>query len=167
MKVITQERLKQVISYDRETGLFVSLTSRGCVKAGCVLGRDNGQGYIKLSVDKREYFAHRLAYLYVHGFLPEFVDHINGVRSDNRICNLRPADKFINARNAARKPWSLSRFRGVNKNKKSWYASIRVNGERYLHLGHYANEVEAAYVYDMASLEHHGEHGRRNFLPLV
>lgn len=165
--MITQERLKQTISYSPETGIFVSLTSRGCVKSGDILGKPRSDGYVKIGVDKRDYFAHRLAFLYVHGYMPEFVDHVNGMRSDNRICNLRPADKYINARNAARKPWSLSKFRGVNKNGNAWYASIRVDGERYINLGRFNDQVEAAYVYDMASLQYHGDHGRRNFLPFA
>jgi hypothetical protein len=165
---ISQKRLHELVEYDPETGLFTATVSRGHVKAGTVLGGDNGDGYIKFSLDGNDYFAHRLAFLYVHGYLPDVVDHANGIRSDNRIANIRVADNSLNARNSSKKRYSLSRFKGASfdKRRKKWVAHIRAGGN-LIYLGRHNTDVEAAFAYDVASLEMHGEYGKRNFLPLV
>jgi len=165
---ISQKRLHELVEYDPETGVFTAKLSRGNVKTGSVLGSANGYGYIKFSLDGNKYFAHRLAFLYVHGYLPNVVDHANGLRSDNRIANIREANNSLNARNSSKKRYSKSRFKGAsfNKRSKKWVAQIR-SGGGLIYLGHHNTDVEAAFAYDMASIAMHGEYGKRNFLPLV
>ncbi len=92
------------------------------------------------------------------------VDHINGNGLDNRRANLRLASRGQNAQNAKIHRPTQSPYRGVifNKAAKKWCASINVNGKRK-HLGSFKTEIEAAVAYDKASLEFHGEFGRRNF----
>ena len=167
-QILNAERLRQVLSYDPSTGIFLNNTCRGCVVAGSIAGKARPDGYVGLAIDKRPYLAHRLAFLYVHGYFPVVVDHINGERSDNRIENLRAADYFINAQNSRKEKFgnSLSRFRGVSICGNKWTATIMAHG-KYCHLGRFKCEAHAAYAYDMASLELHGVSGRRNFLPLV
>ncbi len=96
----------------------------------------------------------------------EIVDHINGNSLDNRRQNLRLVNAKQNTWNSAGKRNTKSKFKGVSWSVKSWKVSIRVAG-KVIYVGKFKNEVEAAYRYDLASLKHHGEYGRRNFLPLV
>lgn len=119
----------------------------------------------------RTEFFHRL----LMGAAPDvIVDHINNDTRDNRRCNLRIVTPSQNSRNQKKRDGRLdkpcsSRFKGVHRaGARRWRSLIRIDGRRgQKHLGYFDTELEAAYAYDMASLEHHGEFGRRNFLPLV
>lgn len=97
----------------------------------------------------------------------EIVDHINGDTLDNRRCNLRMVTTRQNNLNSEKKPSKYgNRFRGIQKRSNGFSSQIRVNG-KILWLGIFGTDAEAAYRYDLASLLHHGEYGRRNFLPFV
>lgn len=101
---ILLDQVKSLLSYDEETGAFRWLRNRGrTARAGDIAGCVDERGYRRICISGRKYRAHRLVFLLKTGAMPEFVDHINGVRDDNRWCNLRPADATINARNAARR----------------------------------------------------------------
>ncbi|MBL4886392.1 MAG: HNH endonuclease [Planctomycetaceae bacterium] len=141
---LTQERLKQVLHYDPKTGIFKWKLTR----PGCVAGRSAGtitNGYRQIEIDYKLFRAGRLAWLYMTGEWPECViDHINGVRNDDRWQNLRSASYQENARN--RKPCrrNSSGKVGVHKSyKKGWWgAGIGVN-DRYVNLGHYKRKADA------------------------
>jgi len=83
--MLTQERLKELMSYCPDSGLFTRLIGRsGGGKAGDVTGSVNSHGYIVIYIDGRSYKAHRLAFLYMTGGIPSSdTDHTNGVKSDN------------------------------------------------------------------------------------
>ena len=89
--VLTAERLRELLNYDPLTGVFSwRVNGRGRSGVGTVAG---GSNHKRIAIDKKEYFVHRLAWLYVHGCWPtEDIDHINGDPSDNRIANLREAN---------------------------------------------------------------------------
>ncbi len=89
------------VEYDPGTGAFTWRTSTRGHKAGAVAGsRHKGTGYVSLSIAGRRYLAHRLAWYAVYGeWPPEGIDHINGVRHDNSIANLRPATRSQNQQN--------------------------------------------------------------------
>jgi len=94
--VLTQEKLKELLAYDSETGLFKWCVRVGKrIHVGSIAGHlDEISGYIRITVQGKIYQAHRLAWLYVHGYFPETdVGHINKVRHDNRIENLREASR--------------------------------------------------------------------------
>ena len=99
--MLTQERLKQLLNYDPETGIFTRIisVSSNALK-GDIAGWINGHGYRQLSIDYKKYDCHRLAFLYMLGKLPnEEVDHINHIRSDNRWINLREVTRHENKKN--------------------------------------------------------------------
>jgi hypothetical protein len=132
-------------------------------------GTSERRGYVELvSIQggkRKRYALHRVIMGAATG---QIVDHIDGDTTNNTRSNLRFVTRRQNARNAAKreKP-SASRFKGVTQTPfKGWRPRIW-NGEKNVSLGWTQNEVEAAYRYDLASLEVHGEYGRRNFLPLV
>lgn len=93
---ITQSRLKEVCTYDPETGIFEGIIDRGRkYKVGDPFGKPEKKGYLQVTIDGRTYHLQRLAWLYVYGVFPENqVDHRNNVPDDNRISNLREADRY-------------------------------------------------------------------------
>lgn len=135
---ISQERLIELLIYDPETGAFTWRTQfNNCVKKGSLAGTLCTSGYVLICLDGRRYKAHRLAWLYVYGRFPsKDIDHINRVRSDNRILNLREASDHQNGQNRSINKNNKSGFKGVcwHKATGKWQASIRVN-YKTIHLG--------------------------------
>lgn len=131
---MTPLELRRQLDYCPYTGVFTrakSVRGKGCRKgdvAGCV----NSRGYVSIKVFSKKYMAHRLAWLYTFGELPDQIDHINGVKSDNRICNLRNVSNEVNQRNKARCKRNTSGCTGVSYSKKDkgWHARISYNGKR-------------------------------------
>jgi hypothetical protein len=149
---LTAGRLRELLDYDPGTGVFRWRANRGRVRAGGVAGSLSVSGYLKARVDGRSHWAHRLAWLYVHGEWPRGgIDHINGDRSDNRIGNLRDVPQRINAQNrrTARRDNTSSGLLGVDwhAHRQRWRARIRLRGGR-LDLGHFdtPEAAHAAYV---------------------
>ena len=164
MRTLDVKILHDCLVYDPATGEIYSRRSRGNIKAGKKIGTTTSGGYKTIDLNGVTMYFHRVAFAMHNGYWPEMVDHINGDKSDNRAVNLRASNKLLNARNSA--PKNGNRFRGACKRASGWEVFIRSKGKQ-IYIGNFKREVEAAYAYDMASLEHHGEHGRRNFLPLV
>lgn len=166
--MLTLERLKEIIDYNPESGIFIAKIRRSHCQKGDVVGCNYGDGYMRTAIDGRDYLLHRLAWFYVYGQMPKMIDHINGDRGDNRIENLRIADYHINARNSCRKTNSSARFKGISWHKvsKKWQVQIRCGGE-LIPLGYFDDDTEAAFNYDLASLKYHREYGKRNFMPLM
>lgn len=149
MITLTYDRLREVLNYNADTGVF---TWRIKLSRKVVVGREAGglkpTGYMTVRVDTRSYYAHRLAWFYVYGsWPPDEIDHINGSRADNRIGNLRTATRKQNMENRTPAP-GTSGYRGVcwlDANQK-WRASITHNRKNhYLGLFDTAEEASAAY----------------------
>ena len=88
--MITQEFLKNLFLYDENTGIFTRKISRNRFTKNSPVGCVREQGWIIISINHRKYQAHRLAWIYYYGIIPQgIIEHINGNRSDNRIENLR------------------------------------------------------------------------------
>lgn len=149
-------KLRQLLNYDPDTGVFTwrETTRRGWVgkKAGVV----NSLGYVRMLINGRPYFAHRLAWLYVNGEWPKHeIDHINHDRADNRIANLRDIPhrvNVLNRRGATAK--SKSGIRGVywKESDRKWIAKIGDNGKDR-HLGRFNSPEEASAAYENALRE--------------
>jgi HNH endonuclease/AP2 domain len=160
--MLTQERLKELLSYDPETGEFIWFVSRqgGAGKAGMIAGLVgvNNCGYKLICIDYVMYLSHRLVWLYVHGRWPYHqIDHINGKRDDNRLINLREATQTQNNQNI-RKPQSnnTSGYLGAywDKRKGKWGATIQLN-KKSTFLGYFNTVEEASRAYLTAKLKYH------------
>jgi len=155
---LTATRLREALAYDARTGVFTWRASNARRRAGDKAGSICPAGYVRIGVSGRLYQAHRLVWLHVHGeFPPDEIDHLNGVRNDNRIVNLRCADRTINAQNR-RKATTGSRSQklGVSWNgrRNQWLVRIHANDET-LHLGYFDDKDEAHAAYVAAKHKHH------------
>lgn len=160
--MLTQARLQELLTYDPQTGLFHWKVANGPrVKAGAVAGTRNHQGYRRIQLDGLIYAAHRLAFLYMEGaFPPDMVDHINGVRDDNRWCNLRHATRSENNANAKLRRDSTTGAKGVYKRRSGRFsARVRYQGQEYA-LGTFDTIVEASAAYERAANDAFGEYAR-------
>lgn len=148
--MITQARLHELFEYDAESGVFTRKTAFNRWRVGDKVGYVNTCGYIEAGVDGNCYGVHRLAWIYINGDDPvEEIDHINGVRDDNRIVNLRPATKAINAQNKRiARADSESGILGVcwHKASSKWVAQIQVSGKKK-HLGIFGDKFDAHEAY--------------------
>ena len=144
----TAERVRELLSYDPETGDFRWMVSRGGQRAGSIARCVRHDGYVVIMIDRKLYYAHQLAWLYMHGELVSELDHINGIRSDNRIFNLRPATRTQNNGNSRKPKHNTSGFKGVcyHKRDKKWQAQIHHKGRQiWLGLFDTAEAAHAAY----------------------
>ena len=158
-ETLTKRRLLEVMRYDTFTGNFHWLKSFGNRKAGDVAGRLSENGYLLVSVDCRIYRVHRLVWLYQYGKFPEqYVDHIDGDKLNNRLCNLREATLAENQKNQGIPKHNTSGFKGVywNSKDKKWIAKSQLRGKMH-YLGGYATPEEASEVYQEFCRNRHGE----------
>lgn len=165
---ITQELLRCALNYDPDTGTFTwryrPERSRqwNTRYAGRIAGKVDtvGRRMIGVAVDgtKRQFFASRLAFIYMTGFCPPLVDHKDGDRGNNRWKNLRAASPSQNLHNTVVRSDNRSGFKGVdwNAEKGKWRAVIHVN-KRQKHLGYFLSVQEAHNGYCIAAEKYFGE----------
>lgn len=159
---ITQDIVREYLHYAEQTGIFTlkkRWSTKGVSPVGTVLGYKDGKGHIHFSFFGKKYKAHRLAWLYMHGVWPtDQVDHINGVKDDNRISNLREVNNSQNQWNR-HKINSSSGYKGVffNKKNRSWYAQFNK-----IYLGTFHTPEAAARAYDAFVLKLHPEYAATN-----
>ena len=151
---LTQSELKELLFYNQETGVFTWRVTRHSVKAGDIAGSNKNNGYRQISVNKNRHYAHRLAWFYVNGVWPaDQIDHINRVKDDNKIDNLRMADSYLNNQNRGISKNNTSGVKGVcwiaSLNK--WHSRIKYNGTR-MHIGYYNNFPDAKLAREIAEL---------------
>lgn len=141
-----QKRLKEVLIYDKKTGIFRwKVRKSKNIKIGDIAGHIRKDKYIYIRIKPKLYKAHRLAWLYVFGKFPKYeIDHINQIRNDNKIKNLRIVTRKENCKNRAIHKNNTSGISGVswcNKEKK-WRANIMGKGI-YKSLGYFTNKKNA------------------------
>ena len=153
--MLTQARLKEILDYNPETGVFVwkqKLNRRMVV--GSKAGTVNSNGYVQIAIDGKKHLAHRLAWLYTYGCWPnKEIDHINRIKTDNRIANLRDVSRAENEWNSGKQVNNTSGYPGVywDKRRKKWHTRIKVYGKN-VHLGLF-DTLEAANAAYMAAKE--------------
>lgn len=147
--MLTQERLKELINYDCDSGIFTWIKKRAGIniekQAGCI----RKDGYRLIRIDNKLDYAHRIAWFYMTGNYPEnLIDHINGNRDDNRFVNLRDVTSSVNLQNRKElnSKNTISGFAGVQKNHKKWQAIIWLNYKRIL-IGSFLTKEDAHQAY--------------------
>lgn len=143
---LSADTLRSILHYEPATGILtwkVSTSNR--VKVGDVAGYLGGEGYLRIRVQSRLYQAHRLAWLHYYGTWPKNqIDHINRIRTDNRIANLREVTNKQNQQNKSKSSNNTSGYLGVHwyKRYSKWVAQITHN-QKKVHLGSFTT-LEAA-----------------------
>ena len=154
--MITKDLINESLEY-RNGRFFWKAVKRG-VRIGEEAGTHDKSGYRCVVIDQKSYKVHRLIFLLHHGYLPEIIDHVNGITDDNRIENLRAATQSQNKSNRGKTKANTSGFKGVFKAQKpgKWRAQIKANGKS-IGLGQFFNKEDAYKKYLQAAKKYHGE----------
>lgn len=160
---LTLGRLKEVLTYNRSTGLFrwkVKTAQRTVIGdiAGCI--RDDG--YVVIKIDGKLHLGHRLAHIFVTGEFPKGrLDHRDTNKSNNKWRNLRSATHSQNLSNRRRPKNNRSGHKGVSwhPKQKRWIARICVE-RRQLHIGSFKTKKAASAAYNAAAVKHFGAFAR-------
>jgi hypothetical protein len=165
--MINQETVRMLLNYDPETGALTWRKNYGRGLAGAFAGRVDNEGYRRVMLKRRSYYAHRLAWLYVYGTFPSGeIDHIDRVRTNNRIANLRDVTRTENAQNTSPRNYGpkriahrCSKAAGAvwRKADRKWEANITINRKRH-YLGRFATKEAAGIAYQAAAQAHFENH---------
>ena len=162
MSLICQKTLKEILEYDPLTGHFTWIKSiADKIKVGKRAGYLAPSGYRFIRINKKRYREHHLAFLYMSGFLPEMVDHINHNPSDNSWDNLREATTKENGKNHPKTVRNKTGFVGVSQRPDGKYvARIYVNN-KHIFLGAFKTFDEAKFARQQANIAYnfHPNHG--------
>jgi len=155
--MLDQQRARELLDYNSETGHLTWRVSRGgAARVGAVAGGVGNDGYWRVAIDgKRFPAAHRVIWLIVYGRWPaNELDHVNGDRTDNRLCNLREATRHQQMGNSKSRRNSRSGIKGVCwcKRTQQWRADIEVNGRHYF-LGYFDRLDDAATAYQKSAVD--------------
>jgi hypothetical protein len=156
---MTQDELNNILDYNPTKDEFTWLISTNRRikigdRAGCI---DKSKGYRHIRINGKDYLEHRLVWLWYNGYLPtKDIDHINGIKDDNRICNLREATPAENGQNFGKFKNNTTGFTGASFHKRTgkWQAQISKNGKA-IHLGLFNTPEEAHDVYLKAKANLH------------
>lgn len=157
MKTLTQDTLKSLLDYNAETGWFRWRVNYGNRLPGALAGYLHPRGYTRIRVFKRTFDAHRLAWFYVYGVWPkDEIDHINRVKNDNRIVNLRCVSRSANIQNSSLRRDNTSGVKGVcwHTHSGKWAARITVNHKR-MQLGVFDKLEDAVKARKDAEIKYH------------
>lgn len=146
---LDKDILKTILKYDDDTGIFYWQINTNHIREGDIAGHlTKDTGYIVIGFKKKHYGAHRLAWLYYYGYLPKYIDHINGIRHDNRICNLRESSSSENNQNISKfKKQNKCKLLGVRKVNNKYRSVLTLNFKK-IHIGYFdtPEEAHAAYL---------------------
>lgn len=159
---LTKNAVERLLDYNPETGRFVWKINTKGARAGREAGVIVRDGYRRISINRRHYFAHCIAMLLMTGEWPTTeIDHIDGIPSNNTWTNLRMASRKQNGRNRKINRNNTSGFKGVSWSSKAakWQTGIMVDG-RSIYLGSYWDIRNAAAAYNKAAHKYFGEFSR-------
>lgn len=158
------DEINKLVSYDKETGDFMWKIYRGGkAKANTKAGSLRPDGYLQLSINYKGIKLQRLAWYIATGNDPldMEIDHINGIKTDNRLCNLRIATEAQNCFNRKKRSDNTSGYKGVTKMRNKWAAAIAYNKTRKF-LGIFETPLAAYIAYQEASKKYHGDFSNVN-----
>ncbi|MCB5320093.1 HNH endonuclease [Yersinia massiliensis] len=158
MNELTQKHLHELFDYNPDTGIFTRKVFGCGIRAGNVVGTLNPKGYRQIRIHFKRYQAHRLAWFYVYGrWTSEMIDHINGVKDDNRIVNLREATNVENQQNQLMHKDNTSGVKGVywDRHERKWRSRCWLGGKQR-HVGIFTNLNEAELAVRQFREKNHG-----------
>jgi len=160
--MLNKEKLLKLFEY-KDGILYRKIAPANCTTIGEKAGFITKNGYYKVKINQKAYFAHRLIFLMHYGYLPEFIDHIDGNSENNLIENLRPASRQQNNSNAKLRIDAISGAKGVNWHKKQskWNVRVSVGGKRK-NIGSFEEFELAELVATMAREKYHGLFARHH-----
>lgn len=151
--VVGDEIIKSLIGYEKETGRLYRK------RTGELAGTPDNHGYLNVQVRGKVFKAHRMVFFFENGVWPiSQIDHINGIKDDNRFVNLRECSRSQNMANRGLSKINKTGYKGVFKhqNSKRWSAKIGHNGIKIM-LGYFRNPEEAYFEYCIAAIKLKGE----------
>lgn len=158
---ITYDRVREVLHYSPETGVFTWKVNRGRAKAGDRAGYTHPDGYRRIRIDGAQYLEHRIVWLWVYGLMPNQTDHIDHDRQNNRLSNIRNVDRKTNSQNKSMPSNNASGVTGVRFRHSKYFAQINSDGVWYN--GKCRSSIEEA-IADRREMEHnlgfHPNHGK-------
>lgn len=154
----------EYIDYNPNTGIAIWKKSpSNRVKVGDEIKSKDNAGYIQVSIKSKMYRLHRIIWFCEKGEIPKQIDHINGIRDDNRMCNLRNVSQQENLKNQKKRCDNTSGYSGIsfNKSRNKWRVRIYVD-KKEKHLGYFNTIEEAIDVRKQAEVDYgyHCNHGR-------
>ncbi len=165
--MIKSDRLKEMLSYNPEIGLFTWLDYElpsgkqrkkfGSACVGSIARYVAKNGYVQIRLERKLYYAHRLVWFYVHGVWPIEIDHKNGITSDNRLKNLRLATRSQQCVNSKFRIINKVGLRGVDKYGKRYRAYIGIGKGKTKYIGTFDTAIEAHNAYMKEARELYGE----------
>ncbi len=160
--MLEKDDLKRILHYNPETGIFTwreKTSNYVKYEVGDTANIVASHGYVQISIYGTHYLAHRLVWLYMFGFMPsKQIDHINMIRTDNRLINLRESSSSQNKCNSGVNSLNTSGIRGVSfeKSRNKWCATVQFEGVVY-RLGRFDSKEAAADAYTNAAKKIHRE----------
>lgn len=155
----SRDRILELVSYDQNTGIFIRKikTNRNHV-IGEQVGTLSSAGYLVIQIDKEKYYAHRIAYFLLTGEQPIVVDHVNGIRTDNRAVNLRSATRCQNVYNMKKTARNRSGHKNIHWNNRSHKWDVHMHANKKSHwIGCYSSLEDAIEASNLMRIKLHGE----------
>lgn len=158
--MLTQQELKSKLSFNPETGIFTWLIANNSrVKVGMIAGTFSSTGYVYITIDRKNYKSHRLAWLYMNGECPkDMIDHVDGDKLNNKIVNLRKCNQSQNMQNQKLSKFNTSGYKGVSWHNATskWRSRAKLKSKQY-HLGLFERAEDAFKAYQKFAKQNHGE----------
>lgn len=157
-KALSWDRLTSLVEYSADSGVFTNKTSRGNMSNGSTAGHKRSDGYRWLMLDNIRYMEHRLAWYYTYKIWPEeILDHIDSIKDNNRINNLREATQSQNKQNTPIRSDNVTGVKGVSyhKTREKYVAAITVDGVTK-HIGYYDSLEDAKLAYNNEAIKLQG-----------
>lgn len=160
---ITQACVKELFDYCENGTLIRKIKTANKNKIGDIVGSNNGNGYLRLFIQSKSYYVHQIIFLWHKGYIPKEIDHKNGIKTNNKIENLREATHSQNGKNLTIRKSNLVGVNGVGYDLKrnKWVSSIVVDGIKK-HLGRFDNLNDAIEARKKAEILFYKEWSRTN-----
>lgn len=153
--MLTQELLHNLFEY--KDGLLVrKVTTCSTAIAGTICSNKGSDGYFRVGINRKKYAIHRIIFMMHHNFLPEFVDHIDGNKLNNKIENLRQVTASQNQQNRNKTKFNKSGYKGVSLHKRDnlYRARLTINNKEKI-IGYFKSPEDAYNAYCEAAATHH------------